>query len=217
MSLINDALRRAKDAQQQTPPQSSPNLPFKPVEPAQQCAPRGQGMLLPVALVVIALLLLLSAWQWFQQRNTAGPTEVNARTPRVAPALPAPQPAIPPTAASAPQPDPAAQPNASSSPAFGPAAALAADDTAAATNAPLADAQPSEVTNTAALAPPPPPQPAPLRLQGIVFDPRRPSAMISGKTLFVGDKLGDLRVVAIDKASVTLTGASQTNVLSLPE
>ena len=41
--------------------------------------------------------------------------------------------------------------------------------------------------------------------------------MISGKTLFVGDKLGDLRVVAIDKESATLAGAGQTNVLSLAE
>jgi hypothetical protein len=41
--------------------------------------------------------------------------------------------------------------------------------------------------------------------------------MIGGKTLFVGDKLGDLRVVAIDKESATLVGAGQTNVLSLPE
>jgi hypothetical protein len=41
--------------------------------------------------------------------------------------------------------------------------------------------------------------------------------MISGKTLFVGDKLGDLRVVAIDKESATLVGGGQTNVLSLPE
>jgi hypothetical protein len=67
------------------------------------------------------------------------------------------------------------------------------------------------------MAPPPPPKPAPLRLQAIIFSPKRPSAMISGKTLFVGDKLGDLRVVAIDQDSATLAGAGQTNVLSLPE
>jgi hypothetical protein len=67
------------------------------------------------------------------------------------------------------------------------------------------------------MAPPTPPKPAPLRLQAIIFTPKRPSAMISGRTLYVGDKLGDLRVVAIDKESATLTGAGQTNVLSLPE
>src|ERR1035441_8400536 len=90
MSLINDALRRAKDTQQQTPAPPSPNLPFRPVEPAPPSAGRGQGLLLPVALVVVALLSVLSAWQWFQHRNSTGPTEVNARTPRVAPPVPHP-------------------------------------------------------------------------------------------------------------------------------
>ena len=56
-----------------------------------------------------------------------------------------------------------------------------------------------------------------LRLQAIVFNPRRPSAMIGGKTLFVGDRVGDMRVMAIDKESATLTGAGQTNVLVLSE
>ena len=41
--------------------------------------------------------------------------------------------------------------------------------------------------------------------------------MISGKTLFVGDKLGALRVAAIDHESATLVGAGQTNILSLAE
>jgi hypothetical protein len=67
------------------------------------------------------------------------------------------------------------------------------------------------------MMPPAPPKPAPLRLQAIIFTPRRPSAMISGRTLFIGDKLGDLRVVAIGKDSATLAGAGQTNILSLPE
>ena len=38
--------------------------------------------------------------------------------------------------------------------------------------------------------------------------------MLNGKTLFIGDKLSELRVTAIDKESVTLVGASQTNVLT---
>jgi hypothetical protein len=54
-------------------------------------------------------------------------------------------------------------------------------------------------------------------LQAIIFNPKRPSAMIGGKTLFIGDKVGDLRVVAIDKNSATLAGGGQTNVLTLAE
>jgi hypothetical protein len=62
-----------------------------------------------------------------------------------------------------------------------------------------------------------PPKTPPLRLQAIVFNPKQPSALISGKTVFVGDKLGDTRVVAIDRESATLVKSGQTNVLSLEE
>jgi hypothetical protein len=82
---------------------------------------------------------------------------------------------------------------------------------------PPTNVEESKATNAPALVPPSPPKPAPLRLQAIVFNPKRPSAMISGKTLFIGDKLGDQRVVAIDKDSVTLAGAGQPKVLSLAE
>ncbi|MGD0260181.1 MAG: hypothetical protein ABSD29_10200 [Verrucomicrobiota bacterium] len=223
MSLINDALRRAKDAQQQVPLPPSPHLPFRPVEPAPPTARRSLGLFLPTALAVAALLALLFVWERVQRGHSTGPTEVNARTARVASPVGAPRLASvsPATAATAPalatQPGPAAQSASPPSPLTGATATLASNASSAATNAPAADAQQSEVTNTAAMTPPPPPKPAPLRLQGIVFNPRRPSAMISGRTLFVGDKLGDLRVVAIDQQSATLAGAGQTNVLSLSE
>jgi len=54
-----------------------------------------------------------------------------------------------------------------------------------------------------------------LKLTGIVFHPTHPAAMIGGKTLFLNDKVGDWRVVAIDRESATLSNAGQTNVLSL--
>jgi hypothetical protein len=69
----------------------------------------------------------------------------------------------------------------------------------------------------AAAAPETPvPGPAPLKLQAIVFHPTRPWAMISGKTLFVGDRLGEMELVAVGRESATLVGAGQTNVLNLP-
>jgi len=54
-------------------------------------------------------------------------------------------------------------------------------------------------------------------LQAIVYSSTRPSAMIGGRTLFVGDKLGDMRVLAIDRDSATLAGLGQTNVLTLSQ
>jgi hypothetical protein len=99
----------------------------------------------------------------------------------------------------------------------GAAVAVAADAPSTATNSTEGYAPQSQDSNAPAMTPPPPPKPAPLRLQAIVFNPSRPSAMVSGKTLFIGDKLGEFRVVAIDQESATLVGGGQTNVLSLPE
>jgi len=71
------------------------------------------------------------------------------------------------------------------------------------------------MTNVAAVTDVPPPKPAPPRLQGILYSRTRPCAMISGKTLYVGDMLEGMRVAAINHEGVTLVGAGQTNVLSL--
>ena len=210
MSLINDALRRAKQAQEQAPLPTSRDLPFRPVEPAQPSARRGLGLLLPAALAAVALLALLVVWQWTRMRGAATPTEVNARTAR------GPLAATPASAFAA-RPAPVQAPAAPPSFATGAAATLAADAASAPTDDPLAEMEESEAADPSAMTAPTPPKPAPLRLQAIVFNPRRPSAMISGKTLFIGDKLGDLRVVAIDKESATLMGAGQTNILMMSQ
>ena len=54
-----------------------------------------------------------------------------------------------------------------------------------------------------------------LKLQGIVFNPRRPSALINGRVMFVGDRVRDLRITAIHPGDVVLTGPGRTNILSL--
>jgi len=46
MSLINDALKRASEAQQQAPPPSSPGPQFRPVEPGPRLS--RFGLLLPL-------------------------------------------------------------------------------------------------------------------------------------------------------------------------
>jgi hypothetical protein len=52
----------------------------------------------------------------------------------------------------------------------------------------------------------------PLQLQGIFFRPSNPSALINGRTLFIGDYIGEVKVVAIDHRSVKveLEGATKT-------
>jgi len=210
MSLINDALRRAKEATEQAPSPESPELPFRPVEPGQEVARRGLGLLMPVAMAGAALLTLFSVWRWTQTHRDIRPTEVNAR-PKLGPPATAPAPAV------------AAQPVPSEAPVAPAPSTVGTDTTVAggAASAPTDDLSAymgeGEAADSPSVAAPAPPKPAPLRLQAIVFDPRRPSAMVSGKTLFVGDKLGSMRVVSISKDSATLVGGGQTNILTLPQ
>ena len=49
----------------------------------------------------------------------------------------------------------------------------------------------------------------------VLFSPSRPSAMVNGKTLFIGDRIGDARVLAITQTTVSVLQDGQTNVLSL--
>ena len=58
MSLINDALKRAKQAQKENPP-PPPALQFKPAGPAQ---PRSAG---PPILLIVAGAVVLSLVGWF--------------------------------------------------------------------------------------------------------------------------------------------------------
>jgi len=74
-----------------------------------------------------------------------------------------------------------------------------------ATNAPVATADPT---------PPKPPLP---KLQGIFYRPERPSAVINGKTAFIGSRIGEYQILAITQESVTIGSAIQTNVLVMGE
>jgi len=67
-------------------------------------------------------------------------------------------------------------------------------------------------TNKVAVVPSKPPGP---KLQGILFAATRPCAIVSGKTVFVGDQINEFRVAAISRDSVTLQSETETNVLSL--
>jgi len=206
MSLINDALKRAKAVQDQVPPPATPGPQFRPAE-AERYARQGVGLMVPVAFAVVALLALLLVWSFHRGRSTGTQqvADVQAQVqPQPAPAAPEPvSPADPPPSpgASGPVAPPA---QAGSSPA-------SAVTTTVAVGVPPAPA--------AAVIPPPPAisQPPPPKLQGIVFNSRRSSALISGKTLFIGDYLGDLRLVAIGKNTATLSAAGQNIVLTLEQ
>jgi hypothetical protein len=55
-----------------------------------------------------------------------------------------------------------------------------------------------------------------LKLQGVIWNPRRPSAVINGKSLFVGEKVERAIVTAIEQDSVKVTWNGEERVLTLP-
>jgi len=212
MSLINEALKRAKEAKAAPPPAAGPQ--FRPVDPQPERDSRSTVMVVSAFSLVLVLALLL-AWLLIQ-RNGAASTAVRASEAPNIPAVPVKQTA---PAVSLPKPVAARQ---VASPSIEPSSVAAiktevsAQPASTAPPAAAATVDPVVATPiTAAIEPPP--KPAPPKLQGIVFNPTRPSAMINGRTLFIGEKFGELRLVAITSDSATLVGGGRTNVLSLEQ
>jgi len=75
------------------------------------------------------------------------------------------------------------------------------------TNAPVAVEPPAPVQTPANV--PPPPAPAP-KVQGIVFDAANPIAIVNGKSVHVGDRIGEFQIKAITQNTVTFKKADGT-------
>lgn len=217
MSLINDALRRAKQAQRQ----AAPDAHFRPVDPGTPSGRQGFGLLLPALLTAIALLGLLLFWELSRRGPSAADAQtlltVAARTPASssAPSDPVEAPTSVPEASAAVNTSALSKPTVESAQGAGTSTADSSlpDDApvpARTNTAPTASAR-SE-TNHPTLTEPAIP---PLKLQGIVFNPGRPSALINGRVIFVGDRVREYRVFAIRRDDVLLVGAGRTNLLSL--
>lgn len=179
MSLINDALKRARQAQDQASRLENSSPGFRTVDPPRRQEDRP---LLPflVGTGVFGLILFLG-WQTMRTRVADTPeVQVSAKT------IPAAQ-----AAETAPQPEPVPEP------------------VPPPVSAPEPVVVPAEIPKPVA---PPPPLP---RLQAIIFSPANPSAIIDGKTLFVGEQFGDMLLVAVTQNSATLVGNGRTNRLTI--
>jgi hypothetical protein len=53
-----------------------------------------------------------------------------------------------------------------------------------------------------------------LVLQGIYYRPSRPSVVINSKTLYVGDKVSQAKVLSIDRREVTVQWGNEVRVLA---
>ncbi len=109
MSLINDALKRAKQAQHEAPARTTPEPQFRPVEPGQ-VAGRSYGPWAGIGLAVVAVVLVIGAFLWFRKPANNAPTEPAPPAQAVAAAAPAPPSASGSTAPAASKPSLIAEP-----------------------------------------------------------------------------------------------------------
>ncbi len=159
MSRINDALKQARQAQQNQPPAGVP-----PLTPAATKTPRGVGWILPATVILLLIAACLFIGLALFKRPAAPVTG---------------------------QPDIAATPTNPVEPATVVAVITQTNKTPA--------------TNVATVTAPPQ-----LKLQGIFADPKRPCAIVSGKTVFVGDLVDDFRVTKISQKTITLKKSDGT-------
>ena len=212
MSLINDALKRARQAQPKTPPPTVPGAPLRPVE-AARLRNSGPGMVLSLGVVMVLVIGVVVWWALSRGGTGKSPAPVVTQETRELPTVAAratkPVP-------SGNQQSPAPVPPPIVAPAVSPAVAST-------TSAPPSETVPPPVAPPVAVSPPAvvaketPPGIAWPKLQGIFYRPDRPSVLLNGKTFFVGERSGDFLVLAIDRQSVTLVCAGQTNVLRMAQ
>jgi hypothetical protein len=199
MSLINDALKRATEAQPAGKPTPEMETTMKPV-----VQPRTVGLpvyFTPVLLFIIsgACWFLIKGWDVRRQSiASATAIPVQAREAEETPHIPAGEGAelpIPENRHFALNDRPS-----SSVPLNGGARTIAAGLSA--------ESVPGGSAADEA-------QPATFKLQGIFYRPAKPSAVVNAQTVFVGDRIANAKVKAIDQQSVTLEVAGETKVLTL--
>jgi len=230
MSLINDALKRAKAVQPPPPPVQS-ELHLRPAE-AQPRLRHGVGYAVPIGFFCIALLILFFVWRYSQQNPTQDPPRSNPALANAHETSGKPTSSLPTDGvqvrarerellSASEKPTTAPETPKSVASASGSAVPSASGTTIAQTNNAATSVSSTPSSNAVAVAvtsvPAAPAAPPPPKLQGVIYNPRRPSAVISGKILFIGDRFGTSRVAAISPNSVTLIGAGQTNVLTMEE
>lgn len=189
MSLINDALKRAKEAQRPNTPSSVSTIRTIDARPNER--PFANRL-----LVVVIFLLLSAAFAFIGLAMTGRLAKKNMVGQQIAAAQPV-------TAVAAPnQPISTAVPVVTAAVTPGPPKSVPA----------LA---PAAVVAAAAVLPPPPPLVLPdtLHVQGIAYDPVRPWAIVSGRTVYLGDLVKGVRVIGITKNTVTFGSNGQSNLL----
>ena len=223
MSLINDALRRASQQKRARAPEPSSLPPLQPVEY------RRRPNLWPLAIIVPSVCILLGLagfffWAFAEHRRSVPPPATTSaaadsrdeRTESTASVGTDPvverraeflthQPAE--AVSPAPQPLVTEAPTATKGPPAVPRVVVSVTN---ASSAAETNTNPEATAAEAPAAAPPP------KLQGIYYSRSRPSAVLNGKAVRVGEIIEGVRVISIERESVTLEQGGKTNVLRLP-
>ncbi len=215
MSLINDALKRAREAERLRG-ESPPNMRLQPVEPVPK---RSFGLWLPMAVVGLLILSLWSFFRWAGTPSTppkTGPSEVMGNR------LPAPfaSRVIPNRTVSNPSSVPATEPKVdpprvlreSPDTTRAPISTRAAPSIPAGTDSAMT---PAPGNSADASLPQPPPGLFELRLQSVIYS-RNPIVVINGEVLRKGDSIGEARIIEVEPGRVTLSRSGTNLVLTLP-
>jgi hypothetical protein len=228
MSLINDALKRAREAEQQRAGEATPATPLQPADHAPRRNWAG-WIVLAVLLIATLAFAAIHLGRWAGSPGAERPVPVVKINPTANPAPAEPtaavvtSPAIPmstnvaPRLASTegrPAQTPGAQPVEAASRAQSAPPALSTEDPP--NRSPKEPPSPS--VEPPAVAPAPVEARFPeLKLQSIVFRLRNPSVMIDGQMLGVGETVKGARVAKIERQAVTMEWQGQTNILRLPQ
>ncbi len=224
MSLINDALKRAKEGEnkEQAPTQGSEKVQapresaMRPVETKEQ--PKSQTIyILSAALVFVLVGVVVLIWMWNGSRQSSG-TAVPVATVPAAKGVVAATPATRPTEIQPTAKVPEVETIAPS--AVVPASTVAEPEKSAPVNAAVQTVNPVIAKEEPALPPDPVAPAAPavpqfptLKLQGIFYNPTKPSTVINGKTYLTGATVAGARIVKIEVDKVTVEWNGDTRIL----
>jgi hypothetical protein len=205
MSLINEALKRARQAETQRAKDNRAPLRLEPVEhPARSGAALRALLTALVVLLSVLAVLLLSRW-W--RATEATPTLTQHPPTNRVPVEPLEEPAVEPA------------------PVSSISGIRVSTNLVVRTNpvtrlplvhAPLVSRPAPD--NAGAAGPPASPRSEfpRLKLQSIIYRMNKPAAVINGEMLHVGEAVQGARVLNIDRQTVTLEWNGVTNVLALP-
>ena len=203
MSLINDALKRARDAERKRS-DAVPQPPLAPVDNPPR--PNRLARWALIALVLATLILsAISFWKW--AHHQAVPLEAEAG------ALPASEPAAVHSVLPWNSADPIVPPN-----------ALPPVSTDPIEEGGFLDG-PDALAAAAVAMEPMPPEAEPvaeptaepeLRLQSIIYRLRNPAVVINGEMLHVGDSIAGGEVIDIQRHAVTVRRGESNHVMQLP-